>query len=180
MGEAATARVLAQAREGQAGALEAIYRELHPHVLAYLRVHVRDAAEDLAADTFVSLAAALPKFSGDWDGMRALVFTIARRRAQDHVRRSTRRRTDVTDTNEMTLPAAQDASAPALDRLGEEEARRLVAGLPPDQAQVILLRILGDLSVERTAEILGKRPGAVRALQLRALRRLARELGDRP
>jgi RNA polymerase sigma-70 factor (ECF subfamily) len=177
MGDGAAELVLAQARVGRAGALEAIYRELHPHVLAYLRVHARDAAEDLAADTFVSLAAALPKFSGDWDGMRGLVFTIARRRAQDHIRRSTRRRTDATDVAEIPLPSSRDASGGAFDRLGEEEARRLVAGLPPDQAQVILLRVLGDLSVERTAEILGKRPGAVRALQLRALRRLARELG---
>lgn len=172
--------MLAQARAGRAGALEAIYRELHPHVLAYLRVHARDEAEDLAADTFVALASALPKFSGDWDGMRALVFTIARRRAQDHARRAIRRRTDPTDSAEIPLPSSRDASGGALDHLGDEDARRLVAGLPPDQAQVILLRVLGDLSVERTAQILGKRPGAVRGLQLRALRRLARELGARP
>ena len=173
-------RLLDGARQGQVVALEAIYRALHPGVLAYLRSHVSDDAEDLAADTFVALAGALPKFNGDWDGLRALTFTIAKRRAQDHARRRTRRKTDVAGAAALDSVDRSDSESLAIGRLGEAEARRIVAALPPDQAQVILLRVFGDLSVERTAEIVGKRPGAVRALQMRALRRLARDLASQP
>lgn len=172
--------LVASARQGHVVALEAIYRALHPSVLAYLRSHVRDDAEDLAADTFVALAAALPTFTGDWDGLRALTFTIAKRRAQDQARRRARRKTEVAEVASLDGVDRSDSESAAIGRLGEAEALRIVAALPPDQAQVILLRVLGDLSVERTAEIVGKRPGAVRALQMRALRRLARELGGPP
>jgi len=56
---------------------------------------------------------------------------------------------------------------------------RLVATLPPDQAEVLMLRVVGGLSADESAEVMGKRPGTVRVLQHRALRRLARELGSR-
>ena len=49
----------------------------------------------------------------------------------------------------------------------------LVADLPPDQAEVVLLRVVAGLGVDEVAEIMGKRPGTVRVLQHRALRRLA-------
>ena len=67
---------------------------------------------------------------------------------------------------------------PAFCRIGPSDAR--IATLPSDQAEVLLLRVIADLSVQEVATIVGKRPGAVRALQLRALRRLARELSGEP
>ena len=57
---------------------------------------------------------------------------------------------------------------------------RIAAVLPPDQAEVLLLRVLGDLSVKQVAAVVGKRPGAVRALQHRALSRLSRDLSPEP
>ena len=71
-----------------------------------------------------------------------------------------------------------DAESDAMDRLGEGWALRLVSELPPDQADVVLLRVMGDLSVKDVASILDKQPGAVRALQHRAIRRLAARLGE--
>ena len=61
----------------------------------------------------------------------------------------------------------------ALEVLGTELALSCIAMLPPSQADVVLLRVLGGLSVGEVAKILDKRPGAIRVLQHRALCRLA-------
>ena len=68
------------------------------------------------------------------------------------------------------------AEAQALVTLGDERIRELLAGLAPDQRDVVLLRIVADLSIEDTAAALGKRPGAVKALQHRAMRSLRTRL----
>lgn len=71
----------------------------------------------------------------------------------------------------MVMP---DSSEEAVEALAADEAvRMLAAGLSRDQAEVVILRVLGGLSVEDVAAVLGKRPGTVRVLQHRALRRLA-------
>ena len=62
---------------------------------------------------------------------------------------------------------------------GDEAVRKIVALLPPDQAEIVLLRVVGGLPVEEVAAITGRRPGTVRVLQHRALRRLAERL-ERP
>ncbi len=74
----------------------------------------------------------------------------------------------------MPSVAVADAADEAMEQLSTEEAIRRVAALPPDQAEVILLRVLGGLQVKDVARIVGKRPGAVRALQHRGLKKLSR------
>jgi RNA polymerase sigma-70 factor (ECF subfamily) len=69
-----------------------------------------------------------------------------------------------------------DVEEEAMAGLATDAAIARIATLPPDQAEVVLLRILGGLSVREVAAITGKRPGTVRVLQHRALRRLAREV----
>jgi RNA polymerase sigma-70 factor (ECF subfamily) len=64
--------------------------------------------------------------------------------------------------------------------VGTRSALGRIAALPPAQAEVVLLRVVGDLSVDDVAAIVGRKPGAVRALQHRALQRLAREVADGP
>jgi RNA polymerase sigma-70 factor (ECF subfamily) len=59
---------------------------------------------------------------------------------------------------------------------GSDAVRRIAALLPAVQAEIVLLRVVGELSVEEVAAIVGKRPATVRVAQHRALRRLAREL----
>ncbi len=66
-------------------------------------------------------------------------------------------------------PEAEVVAAAA----GDDAARRIVALLPADQAEVILLRVVADLSVDQVAKIVGKRPGNVRVLQSRGLKRLS-------
>jgi len=171
--------VIDAARTGAAWALEALYRDLHPRLLRYLRAHEPSVAEDLASDTWIGVAKAIPSFRGDEDDFRAFVFTVARRRILDHRRTESRRRTypNATEALERVGPTA-DAEADAMAELGSGWALALVSQLPPDQSDVVLLRVLADLSVKDVAEILGKQPGAVRALQYRAIRRLANLLAQ--
>ncbi len=170
-------QVLAAARDGEQWAVAALYRDLHPSVLRFLRAQEPNDAEDLAADAWLDMAEGLHRFSGGEQDFRRWAFTIARRRLVDARRRAARRRT-VTAPHEVLdahLPAG-DVEAEAMGNLGSAEAMARIAALPPDQAEVVLLRVIGGFGAAEAAAIVGKRPGAVRALSHRALLRLAREL----
>jgi RNA polymerase sigma-70 factor (ECF subfamily) len=71
------------------------------------------------------------------------------------------------------LAASPDAEVEALDRLGTGWALEIIASLPRDQAEAVMLRVVAGLDVAQTAQVLGKRPGAVRIAAMRGLRRLA-------
>ncbi len=167
---------LAAARLGEEWAVALLWRDLHPRILRYLRVAVGDSdAEDLASDVWLEAARGLGRFDGDASAFRAWVFTIARRRVIDVGRRVQRRRTDPMSPHQ--IDRGSDGAPGELEgRLALDAALRRVARLPPDQAEVVALRVLAGLSAEQVAEIVGKRAGTVRVLQHRGLQRLANEL----
>jgi RNA polymerase sigma-70 factor, ECF subfamily len=123
----------------------------------------------------------LARFEGDEGAFRGWAFTIARRRVLDLRRQRGRRQTEPAASESLAdIPAADDPETTTLAALDADEVRRrLVEMLPPDQADVVLLRVVGGLDVDHVAEVLGKRPGTVRVLQHRALRRLAKEMSSR-
>jgi RNA polymerase sigma-70 factor (ECF subfamily) len=177
---AALDALVAEASRGEEWALVALYREFQPALLRFLIGLAGGEAEDLAADTWIDMAQALPRFSGNGTGFRRLLFTIARRRAIDHGRKQVRRRTDpmpqmfpdggsILDVADLVTEA--DSSFRAIERIS--------VLLPQAQAEVVLLRVVSGLSVGEVAEIVGKSPAAVSVLQSRGLRRLAAKLGDR-
>lgn len=167
--------VLSGARAGAEWALTILYRDLHPRVLRYLSAREPAEAEDLSSEVWLDVAEGIGRFRGDEEGFRAWVFTIARRRLLD-----LRRWTTVRKAKPIPLEllggdrGVGDVEDEALASLEADAALALIASLPPDQADVVLLRVLGDLSVADVARIVDKRPGAVRALHHRALRGLAR------
>ena len=168
--------VLAAAQVGAEWAVAALYRDLYPAVLTFMTARVGGEAEDLTSDVFVNVAQGLATFEGDERGLRSWVFTIAYRRVGDTWRRARRRRTEPTPLDEMARHfAVGDAEDEALEGLTTAEALDAIARLGSPQAEVVFLRVVADLSVEDVAAIVGKRPGAVRALQHRALIRLAKE-----
>jgi RNA polymerase sigma-70 factor (ECF subfamily) len=175
------AQTLKAAQAGQEWAVGILFDALQPPLLRFLMWQEPSAAEDLAAETWLAVAERIGSFDGVEGQFRAWIFGIARRRLADHRRRGARRGTAPVDTR--TLEAVADPDDPAelvVEKLsGEEAIARMVAALPPDQAEVLMLRVVGGLSVDESAEVMGKRPGAVRVLQHRALRRLARQLGTR-
>jgi RNA polymerase sigma-70 factor (ECF subfamily) len=162
-----------------ASTLRDLYEEFHPPLLGYLRACDFRAYEDLAADTWLKVASGLPTFEGDRVAFRSWLFTIARCRLMDH-RRKVGRRREVVDLDALTgLTATDDPEAETVSAISGEVALRAIGALSADQADAVLLRIVADLSTEEVAEIMGKRPGTVRVLQHRALRRLAQVLDRR-
>jgi RNA polymerase sigma factor (sigma-70 family) len=169
--------LLGAAREGSEAAWAEIYRELSPAVLGYLRGSGAPEPEDTMAEVFLEVARDIAKFEGDERRFRAWVFTIAHHRLID-ARRHTARRpvVPVSDLPEPAADASPSAGSEALARIGSEEVMRILRNLSPDQRAVLLLRVVGDLSIEQTAAAVGKRPGAVKQLQRRGLAALKREL----
>jgi RNA polymerase sigma-70 factor (ECF subfamily) len=168
---------LAAAREGRHQALARLYRDLHPPILRYLLALEPAEAEDLASEVWLHVIASLDRFRGDERGFRAWAFTIARSRMIDLRRRRRRRPTVEAGPEVLDRHAAiRDAEEEALQELATREAIGRIATLPRDQAEVILLRVLAGLSVRDVSSIMGKRPGTVRVLQHRALRRLAEQV----
>lgn len=171
------ATTLDAAQTGAEWALADLYRDLHPRVLRYLRAMEPAEAEDLASEAWLGVAEGLRRFEGDERAFRAWAFTIARRRLLDLRRQRSRRATAPTQAQRLEEHAATgNVEDEAMAALGAEAALARIAALPPDQAEVVLLRVLGGLEVGEVARAMGKRPGTVRVLQHRALKRLAREI----
>lgn len=173
--------VLAAAQAGAAWAFEVLYRDLAPTVTGYLRMHGAPEPDDLASETFLDVFRGLAGFSGDEQGLRSWVFTIAHRRLVDD-RRRRGRRLQPADGGEQMRPDAVggDVEDDVLARLGAQTVHRLCDGLPADQRSVLLLRVLADLTVEQVADVMGRSVGSVKALQRRGLRRLREELTAGP
>jgi RNA polymerase sigma-70 factor (ECF subfamily) len=167
------ARALTAAIGGDETAFAVLWRRWQPAVLRYLRVVVGDAAEDVASETWMQAARDLHRFEGDATGFQAWLFRIARHRAIDNRRWTARRPEEPTASFDDDGPAARDVAADVLDRADTAWALRLVAALPRDQAEAVLLRVVAGLDVATAARVLGKRPGAVRVATMRGLRKLA-------
>jgi RNA polymerase sigma-70 factor, ECF subfamily len=179
--------ILTAAQDGGEWAVAVLYRWLHPALVSYLRSRAGDDAEDLASETWMAVARGLAAFSGEEPAFRSWVFTIAHRRLIDHHRARARRpRTRSLHPTEgdgqeaaLDLPGGDDPAGLVLDAVaGDEAVGRIVALLPKDQAEIVVLRVVGGLSVDDVAAITGRRPGTVRVLQHRALRRLAERLAQ--
>ncbi|MFB6554938.1 MULTISPECIES: RNA polymerase sigma factor [unclassified Streptomyces] len=169
---------VARAQEGDEAAFAVAYRLVQPGLLGYLRGLVGDDAEDVAADAWLEIARDLRRFKGDGAGFRGWTATIARHRALDHLRRQkVRPRPTALEQDVLDLPGPHSTHDQALEALSTEAALALVSGLPRDQAEAVLLRVVVGLDGPSAARVLGKRPGAVRTATYRGLKRLARQLG---
>ena len=163
---------------GDEDALRTVYRQVHPPLLRYLTVLVGPHdAEDVASETWAQAFRDLDRFAGDADGFRGWLTTIGRHRAMDHLRRRQRQPlADVDLAEVLDRPADLDVAADVVDGLGTEAALAMVAALPVDQAEAIMLRTVLGFDAPTAARILGKRPGAVRSATHRGLKALGRRL----
>jgi RNA polymerase sigma factor (sigma-70 family) len=159
------AGLLAAAKSGRPSAWDQLYRWLAPAVAGYVRLRGAADVDDLTSDVFLAVFRNLDTFDGTEANFRSWVFVIAHRRLQDDRRRRARRPV-VDDPPPADMPGG-NVEDDALAAISTERVKRVCARLAPDQADVLLLRILGDLTVEQVAYVLGKSPGAVKALQRR-------------
>ena len=173
------AGLLAAAQGGNETAFSRLWRNANPALLRYLRVIAPGAEEDIAAETWVHVVRGLASFRGGEQAWRAWLFTTARRRAIDLARhRSRRPEAALDDLTAAQLPSSADSAETAIENLSTAAAIGLLAGLPPMQAEVILLRVVAGLDTESVARLLRKSPGAVRVAAHRGLRRLAQITAD--
>jgi len=163
--------VLGLAQAGDEGAISRIYRDLNPAVLRFLSAQARDAGEDLAQETWMAVAKSLPSFVGDERAFRGWVFTIARRRLIQLWRTQGRRPSTAVEPDVLAELSGFEAG-PEDAVIGRDAAAELIRGLPEEQAEIILLRVVAGLEAGEVAEIVGKSAGAVRVLQHRALKRI--------
>lgn len=175
--------LLVSAVQGEQQALADIFRAYQPRLLRYLRAQEPDMADDLAAEVWLAVARGLGRFQGDEAGFRGWLFTIARHRLIEHRRRTARRRTEPLPDDRLDGPVERgfggDPAWLVIEQLGvQDTVEMLVAGLPVDQAEAVLLRVLGGFDVAEVARIMGRSPGSVRVMCHRALKRLAANMSE--
>ena len=174
-------RLLSLAREGDPGAVTAIYERYFEPVYQFIRLRVDDAqvAEDLSSEVFVRLIGSLGDRHAPRHSLRAWLFRVARNMLHDHYGK--RQRLAMTALNDwLPAPPGDEPEAQVLAGLEAERIRQALRRLPVDQQEVLILRFGQMLSLQETAAILGKRVGAVKSLQFRAtskLRQLMTEMG---
>ena len=165
------------ARAGNVVAFEAIYRALAPRLARYARGLVGQDGDDVAAEAWLQIVRDLDRFDGDWDAFRGWATRILRNRAIDHLRAAARRPARaVTDDSLFDRASSDDTAGAAEEALSTAAAIDLIASLPPDQAEAVLLRAVVGLDANAAAGVLGKRAGAVRVAAHRGLKNLARQL----
>jgi RNA polymerase sigma-70 factor, ECF subfamily len=168
------------AREGNEEAFRVLYREVQPSLLRYLRGLVGNNAqdaEDIASETWLQIARDIRSFRDEGVGFRGWAARIARNRALDHLRRNQRRPTAVIPVEMLhDLPDPRDTADEAIDLTATNATIALIATLPRDQAEAVLLRVVVGLDAKAAANVMGKRAGAVRTAAWRGLRTLAGQL----
>lgn len=167
--------LLESARAGGEWAWAEIYHTYAPKVRGYVAAQGVGDPDNLVGEVFLQAVRNLHRFAGTEDGFRSWLFTIAHRRMLDERRRVQRKPEQLMAEpfDRATAPAAEDL---ALDGLGSHRLRAGLDSLTSEQKHVLALRVIADLSVEEVAQIVGKRPGAIKALQHRAIGRLRRTL----
>ena len=169
--------VLARAASGDGRAFEELVEPLVPRLRGYLRGIGRDETDDLLDDVLLAVFANLGRFEGADGAFRSWVFAIAHNRAVDHHRRRRRRPAPVDPADcEPARGWEPSAESAAVDHVAEQELLEVLAYLAPAQRQALLLRTVADLSIEQTAAVIGRSPGAVKLLQHRAVTALRRRI----
>jgi RNA polymerase sigma-70 factor (ECF subfamily) len=178
------ADLVARAQDGDPSAFGEIYDRYSETVYRYIYFRVNNAqlAEDLASETFLRALRRISSFSWQGRAFGAWLVTIARNLVVDHFK-SGRYRLEIVKPDVLGADAADadPATSPetaALEKLTNATLLTAVKKLNPDQQECIVLRFLQGFTVAETARTMGKNEGAVKALQYRAVRTLARLLPD--
>jgi RNA polymerase sigma-70 factor (ECF subfamily) len=180
MSDALLEDLLPPAQAGEPWALRALYEHLSPKVLAYLRTRGASEPEDLTSEVFLTVFPRLSALTGGAAGLRTFTFSVAHARLVDDLRKRNRREPSVPYEAADDPRLAASSEDVALDQLQSRRVRAVLDQLLPDQRDVLVLRVFGDLTVEQVAQALGKSPGAVKQLQRRGLLALKQSLENHP
>lgn len=170
--------VVSRAVGGDEAAFVVLFRTLQPLLLRYLHGVAPDASDDIAGEVWLHVVRRLGTFTGDASAFRGWLFTIARRRVID-MRRARDRRPETSLAEPPDNTVGPDAASEADRSISTDRAVALIAQLPLQQAEVVLLRVVAGLDVPAVAAIVGRRAATVRVQSHRGLRRLAEILNGR-
>ena len=172
-------RLLQRAQQGDADAFAQLYRENVQPIFRYIYHRVNDVqlAEDITSAVFTRALQALHSYTDQGKPFIAWLYRIAHARVVDHYRRVGRRPVE-SDVEAEPIPVAQDMDERLLRRQAAAVLRETIAQLTDDQQHVIILRFIEGYNLEDTAAMMGKNANAIKALQHRALRSLARRLAQ--
>ena len=166
------------AQEGSAHAFALLYDRYVDQIFAYVyhRVGHRQTAEDLVGDVFLRALRRISTFK--WQGVDfgAWLMTIARNRVHDHFK-SARFRLEATVEEVFDSPVEHGTDNPEQAVLTADLTQQVhdaIRQLKGEQAEVLYLRFIQHLNVAETAAVMGKTDGAIKALQYRALKSLAK------
>lgn len=170
--------ILAAAARGDREALAELFRSHQAPLLRYLRARRIADYDDVASDVWVDVARSIDRFDGDLDDFRRWLFTIAHRRSVDAVRRAVRRTERIVDPFDARHVGI-DGEAPAADvehdrRDAVDRALAIVATLPDNLAEAVMLRVVFELPTADVAAVMETTEGNVRVLVHRGLERLRR------
>lgn len=166
--------LVARAGRADPDAWEALYRRAHPGLMAYASRRLDpERAREAVAETMARAIAKIDRFEWRGGGFDAWLYGILRHVVLDAHRARGRER----DRRPRDEPRWADPLEHAVDNEDAREVRAAFTRLPADDREVLELRVVAGLSAEEVGEVLGKKPGAVRMAQSRALARLRRELG---
>jgi len=169
--------VLTAALAGAEWAWAKLYDDLSPLVLGYLRGRGSVDPDDLTGEVFLQVVRDIRSFQGGERDFRAWVLSIAHHRLLDDIRYRKRRPADaVPDDLLQEMATKGDVEAEAMSSIAAERVVRIIRMLTSDQQDVLLLRMVADLSIEEVARIIEKPPGAVKTLQHRALAQLRKKI----
>ena len=163
------------AQAGDGWAFDELFATWNAPVTGFVRARGVTDVNGVVNDTFLRAFSSIRSFDGDESGFRAWLFTIARNRIIDEARKNSRRPTTI-HLDEASTVAGGDVVADAESRFGDDRVVALLGLLTDEQREVLTLRFVADLTIDQIAEATGRRRGAVKQLQRRALRRLEREL----
>jgi RNA polymerase sigma-70 factor, ECF subfamily len=169
---------LPAAQAGRPEALRVVYDELAPRVHGYLLARGASEPEDLTSEVFLTVFSRLATVTGGAAGLRTLVFSVAHARLVDDLRRRSRRGEALSYEDWQDNRTTASTEDQAVDRIRTAEVRALLEQLPADQRDVLLMRVVADLSLEQTAQAVGRSTGAVKQLQRRGLLALRARMGD--
>ena len=168
------------AKRGEESAIVVLFRCYNPPLLRYLRHQIPADYEDVASETWAAIAKGIKDFSGGPQELRAWIFGIARKKIADQFRIHGKSRLAVQreriHIDGISRDLSDPTATPAVANLSAEEAiETLLSSLPPHHAEVILLRVVADLSVEDVANLMGKSQEAIRVIQHRAINTLVKK-----
>jgi len=166
---------LAAARRGDRDALAILWRTHQAPLLRYLRARRTQSPDDVASQVWVDIARSIERFDGDDDDFRRWLFTIAHRRSVDEIRRSVSRAGVAIRAADHTDHA--DGADVEYDQQGAlDRAISLVALLPDNLGEAVMLRVVNDLPIADVAAVMGTTEGNVRVMVHRGLASLRRKM----